>query len=152
MRAAAADLSDTQYRELLTFRTALRRFTHWSESQAIELGLTAAQHQLLLAVRGHPDRRGPTIGDVADSLLLRHHSAVGLVDRAAAASLVERRSDPTDQRVVRLRLTALGARRLRQLSHTHLAELRRTFPKFGAALSADAAGIEFDDTGKEGEP
>ena len=151
MSAAAADLTDTQYRELLAFRTALRRFTHWSESQAIDLGLTAAQHQLMLAVRGHPDPRGPTIGDVADSLLLRHHSAVGLVDRAAAANLVERRSDPADQRIVRLRLTALGARRLRQLSHTHLAELRRTFPKFGAALFADAAGIEIADMQEEGE-
>jgi DNA-binding MarR family transcriptional regulator len=139
---AADDLSDTQYRELLAFRTALRRFTRWSEDQATELGLTPAQHQLLLAIRGHDDPLGPTIGAVADALLLRHHSAVGLVDRAAAAGLVERRADPGDQRLVRLRLTPLGARRLRQLSHKHLAELRRTIPAVGAALVAAAGSTD----------
>jgi DNA-binding MarR family transcriptional regulator len=122
------DLSDEQYRELLAFRTALRQFLRWSEEQAAALEITAAQHQLLLAVRGHDGPLGPTIGDVADSLLLRHHSAVGLVDRAAAANLVERRCDPDDQRVVRLRLTALGTRRLRQLAAAHLAELDRMLP------------------------
>lgn len=139
MRAAPAeDLTDSQYRELLTFRTALRRFLRWSEDQATALGLTPAQHQLLLAIRGLDDPLGPTIGAVADSLLLRHHSAVGLVDRAAAAGLVERRTDADDQRVVRLRLTRTGARRLRQLSRKHLEELRRTLPAVSAALIADA--------------
>jgi DNA-binding MarR family transcriptional regulator len=70
--------------------------------------LTPAQHQLLLAIRGHSDSRGPTVGDVADSLLLRHHSAVGLVDRAAAAGLVERGPDPDSLSVVRLHLTRQG--------------------------------------------
>lgn len=139
--ATADDLTDAQYRELLAFRTALRRFTRWSEDQATALGLTPAQHQLLLAIRGHDDPRGPTIGDVADVLLLRHHSAVGLADRAAAAGLVERRIDTADQRVVRLRLTAMGARRLRQLSHKHLAELGRSMPAVGAAVAA-ASGPE----------
>jgi DNA-binding MarR family transcriptional regulator len=139
MRAAPADdLSDAQYRELLAFRAALRRFTRWSEDQATALGLTPAQHQLLLAVRGLDDPLGPTIGAVADALLLRHNSAVGLVDRAAAAGLVERRSDPNDQRIVRLRLTARGARRLRQLSRKHLEELQQTLPAVSAALIAES--------------
>jgi DNA-binding MarR family transcriptional regulator len=133
----ATDLTDGEYRDLLAFRTAIRRFLRWSEQQATALGITPAQHQLMLAVRGHPGALGPTIGDAADSLLLRHHSAVGLVDRTVAAGLVERRADPEDQRVVRLRLTALGARRLRQLSGLHLAELRRTMPALGSALFAD---------------
>lgn len=119
------DLTDAQYRELLEVRTALRRFLHWSEEQARAEGLTPAQHQLLLAVRGHGDRRGPTIGDVAEALLVRHHSAVGLVDRAADAGLVRRVADPDDDRIVRLRLTEPGARRLRRLSALHLGELRR---------------------------
>ena len=134
----ADDLSDAEYRELLAFRNAVRRFLRWSEEQASALGVTPAQHQLLLAIRGHEGALGPTIGDVADALLLRHHSAVGLVDRAVAGNLVERRSDPEDQRVVRLRLTSLGARRLRQLAGLHLAELRRMMPAFAPALFADA--------------
>jgi DNA-binding MarR family transcriptional regulator len=130
-----ADLTDEQYARLLAFRTGIRRFLHWSEEQAAEVGLTAAQHQLLLAVRGHDDPRGPTVGEIADYLLLRHHSAVGLVDRAESAGLVTRRADPDDQRVVRIRLTALGARRLRQLSELHLAELGRLAPRLRALWS-----------------
>src|SRR5882724_9783918 len=95
----AHDLEDGDYRRLLQFRTGLRRFLHWSEEQAEKVGLTPAQHQLLLAVRGHDGDQGPTIGELAGYLMLRHHSAVGLVDRAVRAELVERREDPGDRRV-----------------------------------------------------
>src|ERR1700758_1837566 len=98
-------VTDADYEDLLALRTGLRRFLRWSEQEAEEAGLTPAQHQLLLAVRGHSDPRGPTIGEVADYLLLRHHSAVGLVDRADAAGLVERVEDPDDRRVARVGLT-----------------------------------------------
>src|SRR3954470_1456012 len=108
--------TDEDYRRLLELRTGLRRFLRWSERQAEQAGLTPAQHQLLLAIRGHPDSRGPTVGDIADSLLLRHHSAVGLVDRAAAAGLVARGPDPESLSVVRLRLTDKGAAQLAELS------------------------------------
>jgi DNA-binding MarR family transcriptional regulator len=119
------DLRVADYEDLLALRTGLRRFLRWSEQQAEEAGLTPAQHQLLLAVRGHPDHRGPTVGEVADYLLLRHHSAVGLVDRAVAAKLVKRVRDPHDRRVVRLQLTAAGGKRLEALSEAHLEELGR---------------------------
>jgi DNA-binding MarR family transcriptional regulator len=118
-------LPDADYERLLALRTGLRRFLRWSQQQAASAGLTSAQHQLLLAIRGHPDRRGPTIGEVADYLLLRHHSAVGLVDRADAAGLVTRARDAEDHRVVRLRLTAGGAERLEALSALHLQEIER---------------------------
>jgi DNA-binding MarR family transcriptional regulator len=123
------DLDDADYRSLLRFRTSLRRFLHWSEEQAEKAGLTPAQHQLLLAIRGHEGEAGPTIGEVAGYLLLRHHSAVGLVDRAAKAELVERLEDGGDRRVVRLRLTPLGARLLQQLTATHLEEIQRLTPR-----------------------
>ncbi len=123
------DLEDAEYRRLLQFRTGLRRFLHWSEEQAEKAGLTPAQHQLLLAVRGHDGDRGPTIGDVAGYLMLRHHSAVGLVDRAVKVGLVERQEDAGDRRVVRLRLTAQGERTLQQLSAAHLEEIKRLAPR-----------------------
>lgn len=123
------DLEDADYRRLLQFRTRLRRFLHWSEEQAEKAGLTPAQHQLLLAVRGHDGDRGPTIGDVAGYLLLRHHSAVGLVDRAVKAGLVERQEDAADRRIVRLRLTAQGEHTLQQLSAAHLEEIKRLAPR-----------------------
>lgn len=125
-------ISDAAYGRLLSLRTALRHFERWSEQQARSAGLTPAQHQLLLAIKGHGDERGPTIGEVADYLLLRHHSAVGLIDRADAAGLVRRHRDPDDHRVVRLRLTRTGTRRIEQLSTLHLEELRRLGPQLAS--------------------
>ena len=126
-------LRDADYEDLLTLRTGLRRLMRWSEQQADTAGLTPAQHQLLLAIRGHPDRRGPTVGEVADYLLLRHHSAVGLVDRAVAAGLAKRVRDPQDHRIVRLQLTAAGSKRLETLSELHLEELERLSLKLPSA-------------------
>ena len=121
-------LSDADFHALLEFRIALRRFNRWSEQQARAVGLTHAQHQLLLAIKGHsgPDR--PTIGDVADYLLLRHHSAVELVNRVQAAGLLERSRDPHDARIVRLRLTENGESCIEQLTELHLAELGQLAP------------------------
>lgn len=126
-------LPDEVYARLLALRTGLRHFQRWSEQQARAAGLTAAQHQLLLAIRGHADARGPTIGEVADYLLLRHHSAVGLVDRADMAGLVTRSRDDEDHRVVRLHLTEDGAERLEALSTLHLEELTRLAPQLPGA-------------------
>jgi DNA-binding MarR family transcriptional regulator len=126
-------LRDADYEDLLALRTGLRRFLRWSEQQAEAAGLTPAQHQLLLAIRGHADRRGPTVGEVADYLLLRHHSAVGLVDRADAAGLVVRVRDPEDHRVVRLQLTPKGRKHLEALSAVHLEELQRLALKLPSA-------------------
>ncbi|HEY5266322.1 MAG TPA: MarR family transcriptional regulator [Acidimicrobiales bacterium] len=118
-------LTDDTYARLLAVRTGMRRFERWSEQQARAAGLTTAHHQLLLTIRGHGDARGPTVGEVADYLLLRHHSAVGLIDRAEAAGLIARTRDDADHRVVRLRLSADGARRLERLSALHVEELKR---------------------------
>src|SRR5207248_11734441 len=88
---------------------------------------------LLLAIRGHADPRGPTISEVAEHLLLRHHSAVGLIDRAEAAGLVHRRADRADHRMVRLSLTPVGRRRLAALTREHLEEVTRLAASLGAA-------------------
>lgn len=121
-------LSQRDYTNLLRFRCALRRFESWSQEQARQAGLTPAWHQLLLAVKGHPDERGPTIREAAEYLNTRHHSVVGLVDRAEQAGLLRRTRDPSDARVVRLALTPLGEERIAQLAQLHLAELARLAP------------------------
>ncbi|MCW2622984.1 MAG: MarR family transcriptional regulator [Frankiales bacterium] len=128
--------TDEEYARLLAFRTQLRQFQHWSEERAQAAGLSAAQHQLLLAIRGHRDPRGPTVGEVADYLLVRHHTAGGLIDRAQARGLVTRRADPADHRVVRLSLTADGLTKLDSLTEAHLQELVR----LSSRLSALAEG------------
>lgn len=121
-------LSDRDYERLLGFRTGLRRFLRWSEAEARAAGLTAAQHQLLLAIRGHAGEAGPTVGDLAEQLVSRHHSVVELIDRAERADLVLRSRDPDDHRVVHLSLTPLGKERIEELSQLHLEELRRLAP------------------------
>jgi DNA-binding MarR family transcriptional regulator len=128
--------TDEDYRRLLELRTGLRRFLHWSAQHAEAAGVTPAQHQLLLAIRGHPDRRGPTMGDVARYLMLRHHSAVGLVDRTEKAGLISRARDSDNLSVVRLRLTSQGARRLEALSEQHLEELAHLAPTMHALWDA----------------
>lgn len=117
------ELTRADFAHLLAFRTRLREFQHWSEEQAAAVGLTHVQHQLLIAVKGHPGDEPPTISDLASYLLLRHHSAVELVNRTADAGLVQRSADTSDGRIVRVRLTPLGERRLTELTPAHLARL-----------------------------
>jgi DNA-binding MarR family transcriptional regulator len=123
-----AKLSRDDFARLLAFRTDLRRFERWSQRQAKAVGLSPAQHQLLLAVKGHHDRRGPTVGEIAEYLLLRPHSAVDLVDRAEAAGFVVRHRVDPDGRFVRVGLTPDGEKRLQSLSALHLDELKRLAP------------------------
>jgi DNA-binding MarR family transcriptional regulator len=120
--------TDRQYQRLLAFRTRLRRFDQWSRQAAEAHGLTHTQHQLLLAVRGSARPDGPTIGDVADALLVKHHTATGLVDRTQELGLLERVRDAEDSRRVHLRLTDQGSRVLGELTAVHLEELRRLGP------------------------
>jgi DNA-binding MarR family transcriptional regulator len=122
------ELTGEDYQNLLAFRTRLREFLHWSAASARQAGLTPAQHQLLLGIKGHPGAAGPTVGDLAGYLLLRPHSTVELIDRAEAAGLVERCGDDGDGRLTRIRLTPGGERRLAQLAAAHLDELHRLAP------------------------
>jgi DNA-binding MarR family transcriptional regulator len=128
-------IHDADYQRLLTVRTGLRRFERWSADQAAAHNLTASQHQLLLAIRGHAEPLGPTIGQVADYLLTRHHSAVELVDRTERLGLIERNRDPDDHRAVRLTLSAHGAHVLESLTSVHLEELQRLTTLFDALAS-----------------
>jgi DNA-binding MarR family transcriptional regulator len=125
-------LDQADFEHLLQLRTGLRRFLRWSELQAQAVGITPAQHQLLLAVRGHPNPAGPTVGEVAEYLVLRHHSASELIARAGAAGLVERTSDSGNGSIVRVLLTPAGADKLEELAEVHLEELSQLAPTMRA--------------------
>jgi DNA-binding MarR family transcriptional regulator len=129
-----ADLSDADYRDLGGFRCQIRRFLHFSEQAARAEGLEPQQHQLMLAIRVLDGPDGPTMGMLADYLLIRHHSAVELVDRLAKRRLVERVRSQGDRRQVRVRLTAAGQDKLRWLSSAHRAELSNSGPLLVEAL------------------
>jgi DNA-binding MarR family transcriptional regulator len=117
------EISKADYESLHAFRYAIRRFLRFSEEGARAAGLTPQQHQLLLAVKGQHGRDWATITELAESLQIRHHAAVGLVDRCERASLVARSPDLRDRRQVRVSLTEKGERILAGLSARNLREL-----------------------------
>ncbi len=125
---AGARLGAHDYRLLSEFRYLIRCFLEFSETAAVRAGLTARQHQALLAIKGVREDAAPTIGYLAERLRIQHHSAVELVDRLVEAGLVVRAPDPGDRRRVRLELTASAERHLAELSTSHLAELKRMRP------------------------
>jgi DNA-binding MarR family transcriptional regulator len=122
-------LDDSDYAALASFRHSLRSFLAFSEEAARKIGLTPQQHQTLLAVRGLTSEIGVTVGDIADYLLLKPHTAVGLVDRLVRAGLLLRTADERDRRRVLLTLTVKANEALAALSAIHLEEIRRNAPR-----------------------
>jgi DNA-binding MarR family transcriptional regulator len=125
---SSADLRPADYERLAEFRYLLRRFLVFSEDAAEQAGLTAQQHQALLAIKGH---RGPeplSTGALAERLAIRPHSAVGLIDRLAAKGLVRRKAASSDRRRVLVELTSEAEALLQGLSLAHRDELRRLAP------------------------
>ena len=127
-------LTTADYQALAEFRYLIRRFLHFSEQAARAAGLEPAQHQLLLAVKAHAG--GPTVGELAERLQIRHHSVVGLVDRLAEAGMVVRARANRDRRQVRVRLTRTGSAVLRKLTIEHHAELGSAGHALAAALQS----------------
>ena len=129
----AAQLTDNDYAALAELRFALRKFQAFSDDQAAQMGLTPQQHQALLALRAAPTADA-TVGFIARRLLLKPHSATGLVDRLEKLGLVTRHTGEVDKRRAQLRLTAEALRILAELSHVHRDEIRRLRPLLNQML------------------
>jgi len=114
---------DVDYQALARFRYELRKFLAFSETAAREEKLTPKQHQALLSIKGFSREKPVSVGDLANILLIRHHTAVELMDRMTRLRLVARTADPDDRRRILVRLTAKGERRLHRLSKSHFEEL-----------------------------
>ncbi len=128
------ELTGSEYRALGDIRYQIRRFLHFSEEAARAEGLEPQQHQVLLAVRACERPSGPTVGFLADHLFIRHHSAVGLLDRLEEHHLIERVRGEPDRREVHARLTPLGEEKLNRLSRVHRDELKKSGPALVDAL------------------
>lgn len=129
MRKKDKLLGDADYAALAAFRHAIRRFQAFSEEKAIGVGLTPQQHQALLAIRGcSPDEA--TVGHVAERLILKPHSATGLVNRLEALGLIIREATTIDRRRALLRLTPKAYALLDALSAVHREEIQRMRPLF----------------------
>lgn len=118
-------LTKHDFEALARFRSGIRRYLRFSEETVRAHGVTPQQYQLLLALKGFPDREWATVRELADRLQLRHHSVVELVNRAQARELVDRGPHPDDARMVRIQLTEDGEQTLAHLSALHRDELRR---------------------------
>ncbi len=129
------NISTLDYQALAEFRYQIRRFLRFSEEAAYAANLEPQQHQLLLAIKGLPEDKTATVGELAERLQLRHHSTVELIDRLVKRGLVERRRDDEDQRRVLVNLTPQGEEILHNLSRTTLTELRSTGPSFVNSLN-----------------
>ena len=127
-------LGKHQYETLASFRYALRRFIHFSDEAASAAGITPQQYQALLAIKGYPGRDRVTVGELAERLQLRHHSAVGLIDRLAADDLATRQPPVQDRRQVLVQLTVRGEKILEQLASVHRDQLTRIGPEISALL------------------
>ena len=141
-------VTQQDFQRLLEFRVALREFQRWSEDQAEAAGLTHVQHQLLVAIKGHPGNQPPAVGDLAGYLLLRPHSTVELIDRAEAAGLVERAPDENDRRVVRIRLTSAGDRIVQRLTQAHLDRLHELAAVLDELVTKQGTGAADDSGGR----
>ncbi len=133
--------SQSDIRNLARFRYAIRKFWRFSEEAARKAGLTPQHYQLLLGIAGFTDDDSVTVSQLAEFLQVRHHSAVGLVDRAQAMGLVHRELNPHDRREVKVSLTPDGVRKLRALAalhHTELLRMRRGFDIFRLEREAGA--------------
>ena len=119
----ARELTAQNYRALAEFRYQIRRFLHFSEKAARFAGLNPQQHQLLLALKGLPRDVEPNIGEIAERLHVRHHSAVELIERLTERRLLHKQQSPADRRRVLLEITAEGEAILQKLSLTHREQL-----------------------------
>lgn len=126
---ASKPLSKSQYETLAAFRFALRQFLRFSEDAAVRAGITPQQHQALLAIKGFPAREHVSVRELAERLQVKHHSAVGLVDRLVSEKLAIRTPSTEDRRRVQIRLTPRGERLLEGLSAAHREQLRRIGPE-----------------------
>jgi DNA-binding MarR family transcriptional regulator len=129
-------LPQSAYRSLSEFRHQVRCFLRFSEDAARAHGIEPQQHQLLLAIKGLPRGRKPTIGELAGRLQIKHHSAVDLIDRLERSGRIVREPGTEDRRQVLIRLTPEGERVLRDLSVEHQIELSKVGPKLMRALGA----------------
>ena len=127
-------LTRAQMRRLAEFRFQLRKFLHFSSLAAEAAGVRAQQYQLLQCVWGMPEELDPTIANVAARMLLKHNSAVELVDRTIEQGLLRRCPDPTDHRRILLRMSPLGEKLLGSLAAWHVRELEEAGPELIRAL------------------
>lgn len=138
--AARTRLTKSDFVARARLRHQLRLFERFTEEAAASEGITLTQYLLLLQVKGRPDRSWALVGELADCLVLRHHTTVELVSRCEAAGLVRREKADDDQRKVRVVLTPAGERAVERVARSHVQELERLLEHMRTALAREDEG------------
>lgn len=136
-QASHPRLAKRQYEALANFRYQLRRYLRYSEDLTRRHGMTPLQYQLLLQIKGFPQRAYASIGELAERLQAKHHGVVALVTRCENAGLVERRTSDNDRRQVQVYLTERGDKQLERLAELHRRELLQLQGRFVVPGSED---------------
>jgi DNA-binding MarR family transcriptional regulator len=126
--------------ELAEFRYRLREFLSFSEAATEAVGISAQQYQLLQVIAAVPAGQERSISHVAERMLLRHNSAVELVDRAQRSGLVRRMTDESDHRRSLLEITERGQQLLSVLVEEHLREIDAKGPEMSRTLQRLISG------------
>jgi DNA-binding MarR family transcriptional regulator len=124
MSRKSAPVSKSEIEARSAFRQQLRRFERFGEDAAHEHGITFSQYLILLHVKGMPDRAWALVGELAEMMMLEHHSVVGLVTRCETAGLVKRKRSPEDGRQVEVHLTARGEKAVEAVARAMSGELK----------------------------
>jgi Transcriptional regulators len=136
MRPKSEKVTKAEYESLAALRYSLRRFLRFSEEAARAARIAPQQYQALLAIKGFPREGHITVGELAEHLQIRHHSAVGLVDRLVAKGFIDRKPDQSDRRLIHLFLTRRSEGLLARLASAHKEQLRRSGPEIEALLKS----------------
>jgi DNA-binding MarR family transcriptional regulator len=129
-------IRNSEYTALAELRYRIRQFLRGSDDDAEAAGLEPQQYQMLLAIRGLPELNEASVGRLAERLALRHHSAVGLIDRLEAHGYVCRTRSGRDQRQVSVVLLPRGRRILEKVVRQRLHELRGSGHALVAAINS----------------
>lgn len=121
-------VSQAEYESLAEFRHQLAAFLWRRREAAAAAGLEAQQYELLLAIKGARDGKRPNIKQLAEQLLLQHHSAVELTSRLEKRGLVQRERSPHDRRSVLVSVTKAGDKVLEQVVRYSLNQLQIEAP------------------------
>jgi DNA-binding MarR family transcriptional regulator len=135
MKVSTGAMTAAEFRALAEFRYRIRIYLNGSEEAARNAGLEPQQYMLMLALRGLPVGRNPSIRDLAERLQLRHHSVVELVDRLEQRQLLRRERSRTDRRQVFVHLTPRGEKILTRLAKQRILELRTAAPALVRSLT-----------------
>ena len=117
-------ISAPEYQAMAELRYRVRLFLREGDAAARSAGLEPQQYLLLLAIRGLPADSAAKIQALADSLLIKHHSAVELVDRLEKRGFVRRTRSRDDRRQVLVSLLPKGQRVLERVVQQRINEVR----------------------------